>query len=117
MPETRSKLRRLKTAMLLPLLSLLALSMSLTGCTNSVNTRIQFISPKLQSAELSCLDRPHGQLPLDATNGVVSQRIVDVDEAGEDCRQKLNVVRLKIDIFNEVVAEMNAAKEKASKKE
>jgi hypothetical protein len=77
-----------------------------------VNTRIQFISPKLQSAELTCLDRPHGQLAPDASNGVVAQRIVDVDEAGEDCRQKLNVARLKIDIFNEVVKEMNAANEK-----
>ena len=81
-----------------------------------MNTRIQFISPKLQSVELTCLDRPHGQLAPDASNGVVAQRIVDVDEAGEDCRQKLNVARLKIDIFNEVVAEMNAANEKAAKK-
>lgn len=81
-----------------------------------MNTRIQFITPKLQSAELVCLDRPHGQLGADASNGTVSQRIVDVDEAGEDCRQKLNVARLKIDIFNQVVAEMNAANEKTSKK-
>jgi hypothetical protein len=81
-----------------------------------VNTRIQFISPKLQPAELTCLDRPHGQLAPDATNGVVSQRIIDIDEAGEDCRQKLNVARLKIDIFNEVVAEMNTANGKTEKK-
>lgn len=81
-----------------------------------MNTRIQFISPKLQSAELTCLDRPHGQLAPDASNGVVAQRIVDVDEAGEDCRQKLNVVRLKIDIFNEVVKEMNEANKTADKK-
>lgn len=77
-----------------------------------MNTRIQFLTPKLQSAELNCLDRPHGQLAIDSTNGVVSQRIVDVDEAGEDCRQKLNVVRMKIDIFNQVVEEMNAANKK-----
>ena len=78
-------------------------------------SRIEFITPNLQSDELICLDRPRGQLPQGATNGQVSERIVDIDEAGEDCRQKLNRTRMKIEVFKEVVDEMNEANKKTKK--
>lgn len=43
-----------------------------------------------------------------ATAEQVSQRIRGIDEAGEDCRQRLDRVRMKIEVTEEVVAEMNA---------
>lgn len=75
--------------------------------------RIEFISPKIPLDELVCMDPPKGQLPSDATNEQVADRIVGIDEAGEDCRQRLNRARMKIETFNEVVAEINAANERA----
>lgn len=54
---------------------------------------------------------PAGQLPRTATNGQVSERITAIDEAGEDCRQRLDRVRMKIEVFNEIVAAVNAGKE------
>lgn len=59
------------------------------------------------------MDPPKGQLPADASNAQIADRIVGIDEAGEDCRQRLNRVRMKIETFNEVVAEINAANERA----
>jgi hypothetical protein len=57
------------------------------------------------------MDAPAGQLPTTATNGTVSDRIAGIDESGEDCRQRLGRVKTKIEIFNEVVATINAGKE------
>jgi hypothetical protein len=54
------------------------------------------------------MDAPRGQLPQGASNEQVSGRIVDMDEAGEDCRQKLSRVKMKTEVFQEVVAEVNA---------
>lgn len=82
-----------------------------------MQTRIQFLTPNLPSAELICADAPRGQLPATATNGQVAERIIGIDEAGEDCRQKLNRARLKVETFNEVVAEMNAANGTKPKKD
>jgi hypothetical protein len=59
------------------------------------------------------MDAPAGQLPSDASNAQVAQRVTGIDEAGEDCRQRLNRARMKIKTFNEVVAEINAANERA----
>lgn len=70
-------------------------------------TRVEFLTPTFQSAELECRDAPRGQLPATATNGMVAERIIGIDEAGEDCRQKLARAKMKVDVFNEVVAEMN----------
>lgn len=56
------------------------------------------------------MDAPAGQLPRTATNGQVSDRVTGIDEAGEDCRQRLDRVKTKIEIFNEVVAAINAGK-------
>lgn len=68
------------------------------------------MTPTFQSGELDCKDVPRGQLPANATNGQVAERIIGIDEAGEDCRQKLARAKMKVDVFNEVVAEMNAGK-------
>jgi hypothetical protein len=71
---------------------------------------VEFLTPKLPPADLVCMDAPRGQLPSTATNGDVADRIITLDESGEDCRQRLARVRLKIETFNEVVAEVNAGK-------
>lgn len=57
------------------------------------------------------MDAPRGQLPVTASNGQVSERIIAIDEAGEDCRQRLARVRMKVEVFNEVVTEINAKKD------
>lgn len=72
---------------------------------------MQFLTPTFRSDELTCKDAPKGQLPKTATNGDVSNRIIDTDEAGEDCRQNLARVRMKVDVFNDVVAQLNAGKD------
>lgn len=112
-----SKPLRRKTATLKLLASSLILSMTLTGC-GLRETRLQFLTPKFQPDELVCKDAPRGQLPLTATNEQVSGRIIDNDDAGEDCRQKLAHAKMKVETFNEVVADINAGKNAAkSKKE
>ncbi len=109
MPEPTSKPSRKRSATLLLLASSLILSTSLTGCALGGNSpRIQFLTPKFQSGELNCLDAPRGQLPTTTTNGEVSTRIIASDEAGEDCRQKLAKAKMKVEVFDEVVKEMNA---------
>lgn len=70
-------------------------------------TRVELLTPKFRSAELECARRVTGQLPYTATNGDVSNRIVDIDEAGEDCRSKLDRVKMKIEIYDEIVAQQN----------
>jgi hypothetical protein len=57
------------------------------------------------------MDAPRGQLPPTASNGDVSSRIIGNDEAGEDCRQKLARVRMKTEVFDDVVAQLNAGKD------
>lgn len=69
---------------------------------------MEFLTPTFQSAELECREPPRGQLPATATNAAVADRIIGIDEAGEDCRQKLARAKMKVEVFNEVVAEMNA---------
>ncbi len=69
--------------------------------------RLQYLTPKFQSAELTCKPAPRGQLPTDSNAQVVSDRIIDSDEAGEDCRQTVTRLRMKIEVFNEVVSEFN----------
>ena len=71
---------------------------------------MEFLTPTFRSDELVCMEAPRGQLPADATNGQVAQRIVGIDEAGEDCRQRLARIKMKVEVFNEVVAEVNAGK-------
>lgn len=68
---------------------------------------MQFLTPTFRSADFECADAPRGQLPATATNGDVATRIVGIDEAGEDCRQKLGRVKMKVEVFNEVVADLN----------
>jgi hypothetical protein len=57
------------------------------------------------------MDAPAGQLPSDTALAIAIERVVGIDEAGEDCRQRLDRVKTKIEIFNEVVAAINAGKE------
>lgn len=40
----------------------------------------------------------------------MSNRIIDTDQAGEECRQNLARVRMKVEVFNDVTAQMNAGK-------
>lgn len=72
-----------------------------------MKTRVEFLTPTFQSAELTCARAPRGQLPATASNGAVTDRVVAIDEAGEDCRQKLDRAKMKVETFNEVVAELN----------
>lgn len=62
------------------------------------------------------MDAPRGQLPATATNGEVADRIIGIDEAGEDCRQRLARAKMKVEVFNEVVAEVNKGKEPKPKR-
>ncbi len=71
-------------------------------------TRVEFLTTKFRSDELTCKDAPVGQLSYDASAEVVAERYRRTDEAGEDCRQKLIRVRLKQEVTEEVVAEINA---------
>lgn len=57
------------------------------------------------------MDAPRGQLPSDASLASAIERVIGIDEAGEDCRQRLARARMKVEIFNEVVAAVNAGKE------
>lgn len=68
---------------------------------------MQFLTPNLPSADLVCKDAPRGLLPSEASNAMVAERIIGIDEAGEDCRQRLDRIRMRVEIFNEIVAEMN----------
>lgn len=81
--------------------------MSLTGCSRTAETRIEFITPNIPAEQLQCPDRPTGQLGQDASNSDVAQKIIAIDEAGEVCRQRLDRVRVTLEVFNTVVAEMN----------
>lgn len=69
--------------------------------------RTQLITPNLKLSELQCKDAPIGQLKDDASLAEVSLRIIAIDEAGEDCRQKLRRAYENVRIFKEVVAERN----------
>ncbi len=78
-------------------------------------TRIQFLAPTFRSDELTCTAAPRGQLPATATNGDVSNRFIDTDEAGENCRQALARVQMKVEVFKDVIAQMNAGKTPTTK--
>lgn len=71
---------------------------------------MQFLTPQFTPTELACKSEPHGQLPVDATAEQVSNRIVDIDEAGEDCRQKLEHLKTKIEVYKEVTDQVNSGK-------
>jgi hypothetical protein len=70
--------------------------------------RTEFLTPTFQSAELACERNPKGQLPPGTTNEQAANRITDIDHAGEDCRQKLDRVKMKVEVFDEIVAEHKA---------
>jgi len=72
---------------------------------------VEFLTPTFRSDELVCMDAPAGQLPSDTALVTAIERVVGIDEAGEDCRQRLDRVKTKIEIFNEVVAAINAGKD------
>jgi hypothetical protein len=71
---------------------------------------VQFLTPTFTPSELVCPGEPQGQLPVDATAQQVSDRIVDIDEAGETCRQKLDHVKTKIEVYKEVADQISAGK-------
>jgi hypothetical protein len=49
--------------------------------------------PKFRKDEVECMPAPTGQLAPQADAETVSTRIKNIDEAGENCRQKLNAIR------------------------
>lgn len=49
--------------------------------------------PKFRKDEVVCAKAPTGQLAPNADAETVSLRIKNIDQAGEDCRQKLNAIR------------------------
>lgn len=77
---------------------------------------MEFLTPTFQQSELSCEGNPKGQLPQGASNEQASGRITDIDHAGEDCRQKLDKVHTKIDVFNDIVSQQKAYDAKPKKK-
>lgn len=85
--------------------------MTLTACARP-ETRVEFLTTKFRPDELTCSDAPRGQLPATADAETVSQRVRGIDEAGEECRQKLARARMKIEVTEEIVAEINAGKKK-----
>lgn len=77
------------------------------------DSRLELIqAAKFQPSELVCADAPRGQLPYTTPADAVSTRIKGIDEAGEDCRQRLARVKMKIEVVAEIVAEMNRNKKK-----
>ncbi len=82
--------------------------MSLTACAGNVVTRTEFVTTTFRADQLVCDDAPSGQLPEGATNEDVANRFIDTEAAGEDCRQKLGRVRMKVEVTQEVLAEINA---------
>lgn len=81
-------------------------------------TRVEFLTPTFQPAELVCADAPRGQLPSNTALVTALERVVGIDEAGEDCRQRLARAKMKMEVFNEVVAEVNKGKDpKKSKRD
>lgn len=77
---------------------------------------MEFLTPTFQSAELDCQRAPKGQLPTGTTNEQASGRITDIDEAGEDCRQKLDKVKVKVEVFNEIIEQQKAGSKKGKRK-
>jgi hypothetical protein len=77
---------------------------------------VEFLTPTFQKSELVCEGNPKGQLPPGTSNGQASTRITDIDHAGEDCRQKLDKVHTKIDVFNDIVSQQKAYDAKPKKK-
>lgn len=71
---------------------------------------MQFLSATFTPSELTCKGEPKGQLPADSTAQQVADRIVDIDESGEDCRQKLDHVKTKVEVYKEVADQINAGK-------
>ena len=71
---------------------------------------MEFLTPNFQPDELTCKDAPRGQLPSDISLEGAIERVIGIDEAGEDCRQRLTRTRMKVEVFNEVVATINAGK-------
>lgn len=71
-------------------------------------TRLEYVTPKFQPDELKCKDAPKGQLPYTAPAEIVGERFRASDEAGEDCRQKLNRARMKIEVTGEIIDQLNS---------
>jgi hypothetical protein len=80
--------------------------MSLIACAPSASRTI-LLSVNLTEEELTCQRAPRGQLPANASAEMVSKRITAIDETGEDCRQKLDRAKMKVQVTREVIEEMN----------
>lgn len=67
-----------------------------------------FLTPPIDPATMVCTPAPNTAMPIGATNDNAKQRIIDIDQAGEDCRQKLNRAHDKLEAFNSIVDQVNA---------
>jgi hypothetical protein len=88
------------------ILSSLALSMLLPGCM-AAPTRLGFLTPPIDPTTIVCTDAPKTPLPTTASNADVANRIIDIDQAGENCRQMVNRVHDKIEAFDSIVDQVN----------
>jgi hypothetical protein len=79
------------------LVALIALGACLAGCqTDTVYVdRIQFVRPAIAPSLLSCKPEPAAPAPT-AKMRAVAPYVVDLAEAGEDCRRKLDTVRARL---------------------
>ena len=71
---------------------------------------MQFVMPRFQPDELRCLEAPRGQLSAEASAALVAERIRRIDEAGEDCRNRLMAVASKIEAAQSIVEQVNETK-------
>ncbi|KZC01420.1 hypothetical protein ABID82_004256 [Methylobacterium sp. PvP062] len=76
------------------LAALIALGACLAGCqTDTVYVdRVQFVRPAIAPSLLSCSPEPAPPAPT-AKMKAVAPYVVDLAQAGEDCRRKLDTVR------------------------
>lgn len=70
-------------------------------------SRTVFLKPPVQSADLVCQDSPKGVLPHGTSTQVAAERIVGIDEAGEDCRQVVHRSHDKLKVYEEIVEQLN----------
>lgn len=69
--------------------------------------RTVFLTPPVRSADLVCTDAPTGVLPHGTSNEVASDRIVGIAESGDDCRQTVHRNHDKLEVYENIVSQLN----------
>lgn len=62
--------------------------------------------PKFRKDEVTCQAAPTGQLAPNVDAETVSLRIKNLDQAGENCRQKLNAIRRILESIERVTGKI-----------